>query len=296
MLPADDWHAIRAFVTSVVAQASPRVAYPRDALLSAITYHVFWAHRVAGLELDVDEVFRREVIGHAVAVMPTSSPSTMGRTRSLLLRVGEALGVIAVPPALPPLAAADASAPYSASEVEDLRTWAYLQGDDRYRHSAQALLALGLGAGLPTRDLARVRAMDVVAGCERLRVEAGDFPRTVRVRPEWVGDLSEVLDRTDDPADTLFRPGVAFHKNMVLSFLHRSMGGNGRPSTQRMRVTWLVSKLVEGTPMHELLNEAGLKSMDALVRYERFFPLSAHAASQGSRAGSADLPGLPRPG
>lgn len=291
-LPADEWASIRLFVLAVVTDVASSVAYAVDALLHVVTYHVHWSHHIAGLELERDVLFRRDVIGHSVATMPTSSPSTMGRTRSMLLRVGEALGVIEVPAPLPPLAAANASAPYSGVEIERLRSWAYLQGDADYGHSAQALLSLGFGAGLPTRDLARVRVRDIAEDCTTVKVEGGDFPRIVRVQSEWTADLAESVERVSDPGLTLFRPGVVFHKNTVLTFLHRSMRGDGVPSTQRMRVTWLVMKLISGTPMHVLLYEAGLKSMDALVRYQRFFPSPQPAAAQDT---TADTPGSTRP-
>src|SRR5690606_30739208 len=140
-----------------------------------------WAHLVAGMPLDGAILFRRDVIGYSVAMMPTRSPSTMGRTRSVLLRVGECLGAIEVPPALPKLAPADPSEPYRPDEVDELRSWAYLQRDTAQRASAQALLALGLGAGLPTRDLARVRAVDVDLEAGTVRVAAGAFPRVIIV-------------------------------------------------------------------------------------------------------------------
>lgn len=294
LLPEADWLAIREFVTRIVAGVAGRVAYERDALLHAVTYHADWTHRMAGLDLDEHVLFRRDVIGSAVAAMPTTSPSTMGRYRSLLLRIGEALGVIAVAAPLPPLPAAAPSAPYSAREVDQLREWAYLQGDPGYRRSAQALLVLGLGAGLPTRDLAQVRRVDIHE--EVVTVAGGAFPRRVHVDRPWIDDLVEVAADSPDPSATLFRPHVAFHKNTVLTFLDRSTSGGLLPSTQRMRVTWLVQRLTVGMPMHELLYQAGLTSMDALVRYQRFFPPPVLADGPDTTADNPGSLALPRPG
>lgn len=278
-----DWALLQAFVLDAVARVRSDVPYPQDVLLHVVAHHAHWVHLVAGMSLEISTVFRRDVIGYSVAMMPTRSSSTMGRTRSVLLRIGEALGVIETPSPLPRLAPAEPSDPYAHEEVEELRTWAYLQRDLEHRASAQALLALGLGAGLPTRDLARVRLTDVDLVERTVHVAAGDFPRRVPVRDTWMEDLAEAAELTPGTHLTLFRPGVLFHKNTVLTFVQRTIGVGITPTTQRMRVTWLVEQLSKGTPMQDLLYAAGLKSMDALVRYQRFLP----------RPSSVDQPGTP---
>jgi hypothetical protein len=220
------------------------------------------------------------VIGAAVAMMPTDKSSSMGRRRSLLLRVGEVLGVLPVMVSLPPLAAASPEMPYSPSQVQQLRSWARSQRA-HMRGSAQALLVLGLGAGLPTRDLARVRAVDVVDGGAVIRV-SGSRARDVPIAGEWVDDAAEVAKSVPDSSASLFRPGAAWQKNLVTVFVARTIGDGIRPSTRRMRATWLVERLTEGMPMQELLSAAGLVSMRGLVRYEQFLP-SPQAARAGTR-------------
>ncbi|MET0887895.1 MAG: hypothetical protein ABWX92_15770 [Mycetocola sp.] len=291
-LDSETWEEIRGFVTETVATVSPLVSYPIDVLLHTVTHHVAWAHSLAGYPLEVEAMFRRDVIGVSVAMIPTRSPSTMGRHRSILLRVGEATGVIDVPVSLPPLSPAEPTEPYSEADISQLRSWAYLQGDDDYRQSAQALLALGLGAGLPTRDICRVRAIDVDTVAGVVTIRDGDLPRSIRVDDLWRNDLAEVVDCVDSPTLALFRPGVAFHKNIVLTFLQRSMGSGLKPSTQRMRSTWLVNRLNYGYPMGELLYEAGLTSMRALVRYQRFVPPRSFSVGPGKSEWLETPPGF----
>lgn len=288
-IPTEEWVALSPFVHDVVAAVRDRVTYPEPVLFHTVTHHVHWAHFIAGFDLSRAPVFERDVIGYSVAMMPTNSPSTMGRTRSILLRVGESLGVIDVPAPLPPLKAADPSEPYSSTDVEDLRAWAYCQRGAQQQASAQALVALGLGCGLPTRDLARVRAMDADLTAATVSIAAGAFPRVVAVDPDWLEDLKEVAEQSARPHATLFRPGVVFHRNTVLTFVQRAMGAGLAPSTQRMRATWLVRRLAEGTPMQDLLFQAGVKSMNALVRYERFLPERSLPAAGGTGA----PPGFP---
>lgn len=266
-LPSHDWETIRPFVLSVVEQVELHVPYSTAALLNAVAHHVDWCTNTAGVALRSGEIFRRDIIGAAIAMMPTAQSSTRGRRRSILLRVGEALDVIPVAPPLPPLSAASPSAPYTANEVDEVFRWANLQNDSD-QPSALALVALGLGAGLPTRDLATVRARDVASDGHWTRAAGRDVP----VLDDWADELAALAHRASDKEVTLFRPGAAWSKNVITVFVGRSFGSGIRPSTQRMRATWLVHHLSTGTPMQDLLAAAGLQSMDALVRYERFLP------------------------
>lgn len=266
-LPEDAWAKVRPFVLEVAAELSGKVTYSPASTMSAVARHVDWCVNVAGIPMTREALFRRDVIAAAVAVMDTTNSATRARRRSLLLRSGEALGVIQVLPPLPPLSAASPSAPYSPREVSEAIRWADTQ-EGPNGQSARALVALGFGAGLPTRELAAVCASDVTAEAGAVIVT----DRLVPVSDEWRDELTELASAAADSSLPLFRPGVAWHKNMVTNFVNKSMGSGLRPTTQRMRATWLVEHLANGTPMQDLLAAAGLKSMDALVRYERFLP------------------------
>lgn len=276
-LPEDAWAEIRTFVLEVTADLSEKLTYSPASTMSAVARHVDWCVNVAGIPMTREALFRRDVIAAAVAVMDTTKSATKGRRRSLLLRAGETLGVIAVPPRLPPLAAASPATPYSDDEIDAAIRWAEVQGGINGR-SARALIALGFGAGLPSRDLVSVRAVDVHEGA--MAVTLPD--RVVPVTEEWRADLMELATTTADASQSLFRPGVSWHKNVVKTFIDRSMSLTVHLTTQRMRATWLVDQLANGTPMQDLLAAAGLKSMDALVRYERFLPPPSPVLHEGT--------------
>lgn len=275
-LPPLAWATISAFVRSAAADAIAHVPYPTNAVINAVAHHVDWCVNVASVPMSRESVFRRDVIAAAIAVMPTTQSSTRGRRRSLLFRVSEALGVTVALPPLPPLAAATPTAPYTGLEIEQINEWAYTQDSANQRH-ARALVALGLGAGLPTRNIARLRATDVHRDGYELYVD-GTTPRIVPVRDEWADELRELALLAYDRNAPLYRPGVAWTKNIVTTFVARSRDAGIRPSAQRMRSTWLVHHLATGMPMQDLLSAAGLVSMDALVRYEQFLPPQARAA------------------
>ncbi|MPT14552.1 MAG: site-specific integrase [Microbacterium sp.] len=270
-LPAVDWAQVQPFVLAVVQEVTAGVPYPPAAIVNAVAHHVDWCVNVASLPLDRGALFRRDIIGYAVDKMPTTSPSTKGRRRSLLLRVAEQLGVELPPAPLTPLAAAQPSQPYRPDEVAELCGWAEYQATEARRVSALALISLGLGAGLPTRDLSAVRAMDV-RDDGRVVTVRGTRPRSVPVGPVWASLLQEIRHEADFPEAVLFRPGARWHANIVTVFVDRSSGIAVRPTTQRMRATWIVEQLTVGVPMHKLLYRAGVTSMDALVRYEKYLP------------------------
>lgn len=280
-LPERDWASTREMVLGVVRNVRPQLSsYPDAALVNAVAHHVDWCVHVEGFDADATVLFRRDVIGAAVAAMPTLRTSSKGRRRSILFRVGEILGCIPVPSHLPTLAGATPTTPYSRAEIDELIRWADTQRD-RDHKSARALISLGLGAGLPTRDLCAVRALDVLVEGTRIEIR-GSKPRIVTVADEWCEELDGLVRESEDPTLPLFRPTLARSKNLITVFVARSTSTLLRPSSQRMRSTWLVGNLAVGTPMQDLLAMAGLDSMDALVRYERFLPPPSVAARAGT--------------
>lgn len=275
-LPADDWLAIRDFVVGAARDAIPQVPYPETAVMNAIAHHVDWCVNVAGYTLSRETVFRRDVIGAAATIMPTTHSSTRGRRRSLMLRVGEVLGIIPLATPMVPLAAASPSTPYTPPEVYEVVRWAQNQREER-RASSRALVALGLGAGSPSREICTARSGDVTADGIAVMLTG----RAVPVQGEWQDELAQLAASAPRPETPLFRPGVAWHKNMVTNFVATSIPDGLPPTVQRMRATWLVEHLAAGTPMQDLLAAAGLKSMDALVRYEAFLPPPSPIAPAG---------------
>lgn len=276
-LPDDDWLHIREFVIRAAREASAHLTYADASIVNAIAHHVDWCVNVAGYSMTRESVFRRDVIGAAASVMATTHSSSRGRRRSLLLRVGEVLGVIPTARALTPLAAASPSAPYTAAEAYEVTRWALSQRDDR-QPSARALVALGMGAGFPSREICAARASDILN--DGTAVRTGD--RIVPVVDDWRAELDELARSAAPPNAALFRDGVAWHKNMVTNFVATSVPDGFPPTVQRMRATWLVEHLSAGTPMQDLLAAAGLQSMDALVRYERFLPPPSPVAPEGT--------------
>lgn len=258
----------RRFAARVVDDVGRRLSYRHEDLLAAIQHHVRWAHVVSGLPLEKDFLFRRDVIAVAVQQLPMRSDASLGRRRAVLLRVAEALGV--AERAMPPLYGSEPSAPYSAREVAELRMWSAVQQETR-RTSARVLLALGVGAGLTSSELCAVRACDISDDGDWVAV-AGSRARTVRVEGEWREVLAAELHGGDAP---VFQPSVRWYPNKISDFVRSTRGDQLRPKPQRMRATWLVRQMERGFPVQDLLYAAGVKSLDALARFERYLPAPA---------------------
>lgn len=263
------------FARTVVDAVAPQLPYRRDGLLAAVQHHVRWAHVVSGFPLDRDFLFRRDVIAVAVQQLPMRSEASLGRRRSVLLRVAEALGV--AERALPPLYGSEPSAPYSTREIAELRVWAGVQREGR-RADAWILLALGVGGGLTAAEICTVTGQDIAPDRSRVFV-AGARERIVSVDAEWRNAL---LNAPSAGGHRVFMPGVRWYTNKISDFVRTTHGDQLRPNSQRMRATWLVRQMAEGHPVQDLLYAAGVKSLDALARFERYLPPPAVAAGLDS--------------
>jgi len=209
--------------------------------------------------------------------MPGAASGSQATLRSALWRMTEVLnpaGMIGEHRQIP---RSSPTAPYTDAEIAELYSWANTQTTPNRSRSALALLCLGLGAGLATRELLDVRASDVTveltpSGTLSAAVVVWrDRPRVVPVRTDWVRTLETVAtDLNQD--DWLFRPGrLSITPGQVTDFLTRSRTTlDVRPL--RMRATWLVQHLSDGTPAEALLRISGLKNYAALDKSVKFLP------------------------
>lgn len=266
------------FAESVVDDVARRLSYRRADLLTAVQHHLRWAHVVSGLPLQREFLFRKDVIAVAVQQLPMRSEASLGRRRAVLLRVAEELGV--VERSLPPLYGSEPSAPYTGLEVAELRLWAAVQRESR-RRDAWALLALGVGAGLAASEVCAVNARDITEDGARVHV-FGPRERVVPVDEEWTVTLAELVAGPD--CGPLFVPGVRWYKNKIGDFVRVTHGDQLRPMPQRMRATWLVRRMAEGMPVQDLKYAAGIRSLGALARFERYLPAPSVAPAPSSPA------------
>ncbi|GAB2456488.1 hypothetical protein HD599_003247 [Conyzicola lurida] len=267
------WLAVREFVNAAVADSSGRTAYKESVLNVAASRLVAWCWESAGLPLDRTVVFHRDTIARFIAVGCGGwKPAARGNLRSQLLRMSEALlGRTASLRRLGPLPPSDPSHPYSVDELVALRNWASAQSTPFRRTNAAVLLALGAGAGLSALEIGelRVEAIDVQPDGVTVAIE-GDRRRSLPVRRVWEQALVDRV-RTSPPGSYAFRENrTANYPNLVSSFVVRSSSMRVRPTSQRLRATWIVHHLAAGVPVVTLMRAAGVESLEAFTRYIRF--------------------------
>lgn len=266
------WFAVREFVTSAVNDCAGRTPYgARDLKVAAVRLAV-WSWQTAGLPLERDIVFNRDVIARFIAIgCPNYKPAVRGNYRSQLLRMSEALLTSRVQRRLSPLPPSDPTAPYSEREIRSLRSWAAAQSTFARRANAEVLLAAGAGAGLSASELGDLRVADIQVDDYGVLLKiTGERSREVPVLREWEAGLIDRV-KTMAPERFAFRENHAtFYPNLVTNFINRSRVVGVRPQSQRLRSTWIVHHLEIATPASILMKAAGVDSLEALNRYIRF--------------------------
>lgn len=280
------WVNVESFVDDALEDSVDGTPYSRTELTLAAIRLASWC--VANdVPLDRNEVFADQTIERFVAVGLTGLPdATRGNQGAQLRNLGQCL-LASKERERFRLVGANALAPYSPSEINNLKKWARAQGSEEYHGDAGAILSLGLGAGLSAAEIAGVRALDITmdAGGVEVAVSSGR-PRRVQLRREWeLGLWDHAASR--QPDTLLLRPlkkkGNA--RNFVGNLVSRGSHPERGPQTQRMRATWLVQHMTLATPVRVLMKGAGLDSLEALTRYLQFVPGVDDAASRTALRG-----------
>jgi integrase len=267
------WDQIGPFVHAAVADAAGELSCSDRALYAATTPLVLWCWQSRGMPLQRSRIFRRSVIDEfAHRALPELARGSTATHRSTLWRMAEILNPDEGARPHYPIARSDPLAPYSAAEVASLHSWAGSQSTKHRIRDARALLMLGLGCGLATRELLAVEAGDITGrnGHIGVTVWAGRTRHVPLLEPWHHTMQALVVDRPTD--EKLFRPGrTSTSSGQVTDFLTRSRTAlDIRPS--RMRTTWLLHHLEIGTPPQELLQISGLKNLAALDKISHFSP------------------------
>jgi integrase len=260
------------FSATAVADAVGATPYDSAELTRAVTTLARWA-QLHGIPLERESIFARDsIVAHIAEGLAEHGQGTRTNRRSQLLRVAEALLEPALAPrALPAMRASDPTSPYSDEEGETLRNWANTEKNVRACDDALVLLALGLGAGLSAQEVMNVRSADItsVDGVVLVRVTSGR-ERDVPVLRRW----EDVLIRRAGELggnDYLFKPGRnGAGKNLISNYATKSKAHGVLAQTQRMRTTWLVTQMQAGAPLPELIEAAGVDSLEALTRFLPF--------------------------
>lgn len=281
-LPTDDVAIIRQFVESAVVLTLPLTSYTVTTLLRPAMYFVHWAVCICGAELDASTVFTQPVIEQYVhETMPDLTDGTKRNYRAWLLRVAEAVNPDANPNNPMPLAGRALETPYSSAELDALDRWASGQRTAYLRQNAAVFLALGIGAGLPAKEMVQVRAEDITVdenGAVAIAV-VGQLKRSVIVTARYEKTLSHAAKTAPTGAFVFLPKRTRTNNDVVSAFVGRTDTPRGTPPvrSRKMRNTWLVRHLTNRVDVTTLMEAAGLQSLESISRLAQFVPTPSAA-------------------
>lgn len=259
------WPATEDVVRAAVRRST---GSPRNAAkyLSHLADFAAWALE-QGVPLALTQWLDADVIERYIAVgMPGSRDSTRATRRAILRRIARHC---ASPPRdlPPPIAYRRVRPPYAVDEVAGFVALAAAQPTPSRRRTLRAILHLGLGCGIASRDLAWVRGEDIAQladGAVSVTVSGGTRPRKVIALQAHEAALLELARFTR--SGLLIGGTVRGRRNVTRGPLDRVVGGDDLPrlETARLRSTWLLAHLHGRTPLPALMQAAGLTTVRPL--------------------------------
>lgn len=274
-LRPDHWAAISEFTVDIALRLG--ASHPKRAIESMRTLSQFihWA-RTQGLPLDVELIFDPDTVeGYIAGGCPHLAASSRATRRAYLRSYGRQITTTAPwPPSIRPLRQDYAVVPYSDAEVARLLEVAASQRTTTQRRHLQALLALGLGAGLFPKESWSVTSDDLMEkhGVLCLTVP-GDRPRVVPILPPHDDTLRAIC--RDDPGSTLLGyVAPEWDRSRLSNLLGKSEFPPGTPviKLHRLRATWFLHHMRNLVPLNELSKVAGLSTAKTFGHLMRYLP------------------------
>jgi integrase len=258
------------FAKRVVAEVAPSGPPRARALLLACSAFVDWGLLV-GIEPSLSSLFNEAVIERHIETAMENDPPSCRRTRRANLRFIARALKMPLWPEPSPIAREGPAAPYSPSEIEAYFALARCQITAR-RRNIEAMLCLGLGAGLDGVDMRYVTGRHVATRSGGLVVIVEGT--RVRVVPVLARYQELLCLCAEFSGDSYMVGGCApTRKNVTTPVLARASGGVGleRLSVSRLRSTWIAEHL-EHLGLHGLLYAAGLKYSQRLFDLAGYVP------------------------
>jgi hypothetical protein len=262
-IDSQTWVAVRPFVIACADRLGLEGGAGSIRVVRVLARLAAWAVG-EGLPLEAEVVLDPDTVERFVAV-GLADDRSRATYRATLRRVGPLLTKKAPWEARPATVARRTVAlPYAPAELDGLRADVRDQPTAGRARAARALLALGAGAGLDGRWVARVAACDVTSRDGAVLVRVGEpAARIVPVLASWE---DEVLDLARSAGDEFLVGGRSAARNRPGSLAASIVVAHGHPklSASRLRSTWLVTHLAMGTRLPELARAAGLQGVTVL--------------------------------
>ena len=203
-------------------------------------------------------LLREDVIEGYIATLPARRAATY-RSSLRALRKVHVAGAAATHQ---PIAKAPSAAPYHPDEVERMLSHAAALRNGLRRQRAGAMLLLGVGAGLDSREFGDLPARSVTRradGIVTVTVTGSRKTRTVAVLDRYANRLTELTGSLDPDVQLVRQPATAHLTGYAMKALD---GYDGQAVTgPRLRATFLALHLVGGTPLDVLLRQFGTSGL-----------------------------------
>jgi hypothetical protein len=259
-VPEDVWRRVGHVVKAAIQVAAPGDPQKANHQLSIVTQLAVWADRL-GKSIEPEELFHPEFLDRFISEgCAHLSDGSRLNYRTNLWKVGEAvLGRSLFPPKPLPLQRSPVAPPYSVAEVTELVSWSHGLPTAHMRRNAQALLALGLGAGLTSQEITSLVGRDIHYDNGVALIEvAGKMARSVPVQRLWAERVLGLAEESG--ARPFFMPERSrITRRDILGFIERC-SGDGAPkfNVQQLRITWIVGHLAAGTTLSALVRASGV--------------------------------------
>lgn len=240
--------------------------------LRAVTVHLGWCF-LRGYEMHIDHTRTSTAINeHTKEMLKTYRRSSAAKMRSQLASIAKH---ISLSPDAPikgeKIEHWSVKPPYVSADVRAILRRIELVTSPRTRARLQTAAALGLGAGLDTRDLvALTRAHVSDLGEDGICIDVpGPRPRRVWLRREYEDLLRAGIAHLTRNEPIL---GRAMHKDSVTDLYKAIQPVGEGPKVQqgRLRNTWIATLMTEPISLWTILNAAGLTGARTLADIAQF--------------------------
>lgn len=264
-----------AFIRDAAVLVSEQSTYDISRATLIIGRYVDWAEHSRGLPLAARLMFDPQVIDLYIrdAVEDKRlAKSSVAAYRAVLRRACEILLPRDLPNSILPVEAASPLAPYTPDQLAMFGPWMTDQNTEVRKRKAIALTCLGLGCGLRAGEINRLRRVHINdEDGITVTIPTGDTLREVPMLRRWEPAFRRLIEGLDGYDHVFGAPQRSEKLNAISEFVHDATGIL-KPSTYRMRSTWIVGRLVAQVDLPTLLQAAGLSRLEKLADYLPYLP------------------------
>jgi hypothetical protein len=260
------------FTRSAVLDFGPKHRAEARSRMGQVSRLVIHTHLVRGLPLKREIVFdSRNVETYIKAAIKPGPPAEVLRTR-LFNFAGQIHEFDPARRAKGPRRTRKAAGPYSAKEVRRIVSQGGTRSTAIRRHNWLTLASFGAGFGLIGREVVPLTSNDLIVFDDHIEVLVkGDRARRVICRREWEEIVREVVTEAAETPFLVWTPdGGQMSPQRVPGYLEVYSSWDTSFSMERMRSTFIVRHLVDGTSLIHLMGMLGihtLSSMTELIQY-----------------------------